>query len=434
MDTLTHALAGALIGEAAARWQPESNSGLSLQTRRKIFLPLAIIGSNLPDMDFVYSLVTASKLDYLLHHRGHTHTIVGVLLGAALLLVACEIWMRWRRMKPANADRIWLSALALVTPVIHVSMDATNTYGVHPYWPFNRYWLYGDAVFIIEPLFWAAAVPLLFVLQTRIARGMTAALLLLAGAWIVSTGLIPLASGVSLVAVTLAMLAVGYFASKRAAVVAGLGVWATATFVFILTHQVAQARVESFAAERYPHATIVNHALSPMPANPVCWEVVLTQLEGERYAIRRAMLTLAPEWVPAAVCPNRRLNDPTTAPLAQVADSGAAHWKWFGELSMRFDVLAQLSATRCEAAAFMRFARAPWAAPVENRWILGDLRYDRERELGFSEIEITPDVRCPIHVPPWVTPVAPFLEQRLRSQQLTSGTTAPDPKMQTAAP
>jgi inner membrane protein len=272
------------------------------------------------------------------------------------------------------------------------------------------------------------------VLQTRIARGVAAALLLLAGAWIISTGLIPLASGVLLVSVTLAMLAVGYFASKRAAVVTGLGVWATATFMFILTQQVAQARVESFTAERYPQATTVNQALSPMPTNPVCWEVVLTQLEGERYTIRRAMLSLAPEWVPAAVCPQRRLNDPTTAPLAQSADSGDAHWKWFGELPMRFDVLAQLSATRCEAAAFMRFARAPWAAPVENRWILGDLRYDREPELGFSEIELTADVRCPMHTPPWVTPVMPFIEQRLRSQQLTSGTPSPDAKTKTAAP
>jgi inner membrane protein len=68
------------------------------------------------------------------------------------------------------------------------------------------------------------------------------------------------------------------------------------------------------------------------------------------------------------------------------------------------DELAQLAATRCEIAAFLRFARAPWAERIKDRWVIGDLRYDREAQLGFSEIELEQREKCPRHVPPWIPP------------------------------
>jgi inner membrane protein len=46
----------------------------------------------------------------------------------------------------------------------------------------------------------------------------------------------------------------------------------------------------------------------------------------------------------------------------------------------------------------------PWLAEVDKEWVLGDLRYDREAELGFSEIEITAQPSCPSFVPQWVPP------------------------------
>lgn len=416
MDTLTHALAGALIGELAARSHRAGESGLSTNTRRRLFIPLAIAGSNLPDMDFLYPLITGSKLDYLLHHRGHTHTIIGALIGSALMLLACEAWIRGRRLHPATQDRYWLGGLALLTPLLHIGMDSTNTYGVHPFWPFDNGWRYGDSVFIVEPLFWAAAVPLLFAQQARFARGFTLLLLLAAGAWIFSTGLIPLTFGVLLAGFTLAMLAVGYFASSPVALSTGVCAWAAITSMFILAHGIAESRVEAFVKERYPNAMAANHALSPMPVNPLCWEVILVQVEGDRYAIRRAMLSLAPRWIPAALCPNRRLNDPTTVPLAQVANADATYWTWHGEYVMPRDSLPRLAATRCEAAAFLRFARAPWAFVAEGRWILGDLRYDREPELSFSEIMLATDAHCPAHIPPWTAPLS--VPWQLRNRQL----------------
>lgn len=405
MDTLTHALAGALIGELATRSRAAGDSGLSAQQQRSLFLSLAIAGSNLPDADFLYSLVTGSKLDYLLHHRGHTHTIIGALIGSLLMMVACEAWMRWRRLAPARQDRYRLYGLALLTPLLHVAMDSTNTYGVHPFWPFDNGWHYGDAVFIMEPLFWVAALPLFFTLKTRIARASIVAMMLGAGAWLIDLGLIPLASGVLLSGVALAMLAAGYFLSRRAALTVGACTWAGMTGLFILAHDIAQARTAAFSNERYAAATTLNQILSPMPVNPLCWEVILVQAQDDRYVLRRAMLSLAPSWIPAALCPGRRLKDNTTVPLAEVADAGADYWHWHGEYAMPRDRLSQLTATRCEAAAFMHFARAPWASMIDGQWILGDMRYDREPELGFSEIALAPDEQCPAHIPPWIPPL-----------------------------
>lgn len=359
----------------------------------------------MPDADFLYPLVTGNKLDYLLHHRGHTHTIIGALAASLLMIVACEAWMRWRHLPPMRRDRYALWGMALLAPLLHIAMDSTNTYGVHPFWPFDNSWHYGDAVFIMEPLLWAAAIPLLFVLKTWLTRAVIVAAMIGASTWLISLSLIPLAFGLVLGSVALAMLAAGYFLSPRAGLIVSICTWTGTTGLFILAHDVAQARTTDFLNERYPAAATLSQSLSPMPVNPVCWEVILVQGDGAHYALSRAMLSLAPSWIPAARCPGRRLNDTTTVPLAKVADAGADNWQWYGEYAMPAGDLSHLTATRCEAAAFMRFARAPWASMIDGRWILGDMRYDRESQLGFSEIALAPNEECPSRIPPWTPPL-----------------------------
>ena len=59
----------------------------------------------------------------------------------------------------------WGTTAALVTAcvgmVLHISMDGLNVYGVHPFWPFDARWYYGDLIFIVEPVFWIAfGIPL----------------------------------------------------------------------------------------------------------------------------------------------------------------------------------------------------------------------------------------------------------------------------------
>jgi inner membrane protein len=70
----------------------------------------------------------------------------------------------------------------------------------------------------------------------------------------------------------------------------------------------------------------------------------------------------------------------------------------------------------------MRFIRAPYVAPAPGGWILGDLRYDRERGLGFAEIAIERGrVSCPAFVPAWTPPRADLLEESAQTEEPSTG-------------
>ena len=400
MDNVTHTLVGALLGEAAARAVPGTGGDVAAG-RRAMFLSVMIVGSNLPDSDLVYSLISDNKLDYLLEHRGHTHTVIGALAASAVLLGGCWLWLRARRLVVSGRDRACLVGLALAAPLLHVAMDYANSYGVHPWWPFDNHWLYGDSVFIVEPLFWASAAPLAFLWRTALARGIVV-LALGAGLYLaLRTGLVAGPFIAFYGALALAMLAAGRFARPGAALGIGIGTWIATTLVFTLASREAAMRVDSYAASQFPRATLLDRVLTPTPMNPFCWDVILIQSEDDRYALRRATLSLAPSIMPRC----RALGDAvrTTAPLQSVRGSDSPALRWRGEIVMDSRELRRRAATNCEVAAFLRFSRAPWFSPHSDA-VIGDLRFDREPELGFAELDLAGPPQCPGYVPPWTPP------------------------------
>ena len=79
-------------------------------------------------------------------------------LAAALYFLAW-LWMRPTRSgSPAGASQA-AGRSALLGTLLHLSMDALNSYGVHLFWPFENRWFYGDSVFIVEPLYWPLQRP-----------------------------------------------------------------------------------------------------------------------------------------------------------------------------------------------------------------------------------------------------------------------------------
>lgn len=408
MDNLTHTLVGVLVGETIARTVPAAKTGLPGNARRNLLVGVMAVGSNFPDLDFLYSAVTGSKLDYLLQHRGHTHTIVGAVAIALLMLAVCEVWLRYRQLKPARSDRLWLIGIALLAPLLHIAMDFSNSYGVHPFWPFYNGWMYGDSVFIVEPLFWAAAAPLVFLLKTPVARVLVALVLAAGVALSFVTGLVPVPLAIALTALTIAMLAVGRCTSPRTALFAGLGVWISATLMFAAAGRVAARQTEAFAGHS-ESGRLLDHVLTPMPVNPVCWEIILVQSEGERYSLRQAILSLAPGWISASACPSRSFPTNVTAPLTPIEDASSASLQWRGEVVLSRSELKDLASEYCQAAGMLRFARAPFFAKHGSSWIVGDLRYDREPQAGFAEFELGKD-RCPSFVPEWIPPRADLLQ------------------------
>ena len=86
MDTLTHALSGALIGRATA---PRTRTADTLPNGRRMIV--GALAAAFPDLDFITSYLT--PLSYLYNHRGITHALLLLPLWALLLsFLFAAIW------------------------------------------------------------------------------------------------------------------------------------------------------------------------------------------------------------------------------------------------------------------------------------------------------------------------------------------------------
>ena len=410
MDNITHTLIGALLGETIARITRSDPRGLPSEVRRNLLVTTSAIGSNLPDVDVLYSFI-GGKINYLLQHRGHSHTVIGALL-LAVATFAIARWVLTRRgHAPSSTDLTWLAGVLALTPLLHIGMDFTNNYGVHPFWPLANRWFYGDAVFIAEPLLWAACAPLVFTFRSKTARLIVVAILAIGSGVALFTGLVPLFPAIALIVIIAAMLLLGLRARPQVALIGGIALWLTVTATFAVSSQLAGRRADALAATLFPAARLIDHVLTPMPANPLCWEVMLVQTQASDVVARRTMLALAPALIPADGCLSRSLNIPSTAPLQRVPVADNAELHWYGQIATQLDRLKSRVVTDCEAAAAMRFIRVPWLAAVGTVTVLGDLRYDREKSLGFAEVPLhDPPGPCPRLVPDWRPPRAELLQ------------------------
>jgi inner membrane protein len=100
----------------------------------------AVIASNLPDIDSIAAFWgTAAYLD---HHRGITHSLIGVPILSALLAGVMYFF---------SGNFVKTYAVALIAMATHPALDYLNPYGLRPFLPFSNTWYYGDLVFILDP-------------------------------------------------------------------------------------------------------------------------------------------------------------------------------------------------------------------------------------------------------------------------------------------
>lgn len=409
MDNLTHTLIGIVAGDVIARNTADVPGGLSASLRRSYFVTVAAISSNIPDIDLLvtYGGFAPGKVGYLLHHRGHTHTIIGCVLLALLLYACALLWARRRRHTLARRDRIGIGLIAAFGALLHLFMDWLNSYGVHPYWPFDDGWVYGDSVFIIEPLYWLSLAPLIFTVRTWLARiVLSFALLAALGLGVYVNRDLPIWIGLMVLAAT-ALLIVGRRCSARTASVVSAVAVICVTGMFVGSGRATAREVVRVAATTFPGERTADHVLTPLPTNPLCWNVLLIQTEGDRYIVRSSTFAAAPAILSAEHCPQLRFLGAVTAPLREMNRPSTARVQWQGELSVSREHLASVIRENCEALELMQFARAPYLVEEARHRVLGDLRFDREEELGFAEIELTdpPPSRCVFNVP-WIPPRA----------------------------
>lgn len=393
MDNVTHTLIGLIVGETAAAKGREG--GLPADTRRTAVLAVALVGSNAPDLDLLVSLRPSAHryLDYVLWHRGYTHTVLGC-LALVLLLYACtELVLYLKRLAPSREDRLLLFGTAAIATALHLAMDYLNSYGVHAFWPVDAGWQYGDRVFIIEPLYWAAAAPLFLLLRAALSR----LLFGFAMIGVIAMGLVThMMSGFSCVVLGSAFIGLAALGSRlRPAHAARLSLLLAlaVTAAFCWAGRDARGIAESLRATYFPHDRLLDPVLTPQPANPLCWDLLLLTTRGEDYIALHAVLSLTPRVLEADRCALAR-PETHTAPMTPVLAPDTASVHWIGQMTLSRSLLARAVAADCDAAAFMLFARAPFlasrAATASPRVgtgtgtgptsVLGDLRFDRGGE------------------------------------------------------
>jgi inner membrane protein len=90
------------------------------------------------------------------HHRGFTHSFLGIPLVAAVVVGFIYLFwrMRGRKTRNPNLPPRWglLFAYACLAGLSHILLDFTNNYGIRPFWPFSERWYSADLVFIVDPV------------------------------------------------------------------------------------------------------------------------------------------------------------------------------------------------------------------------------------------------------------------------------------------
>jgi inner membrane protein len=419
MDNLTHAVVGLGIGALVDRSLNDEPGPERQRARTRLLLVVGLLASNFPDLDLVLTHLLEPPLGYLLQHRGHTHTLVGA-LGELVLLLG-GIWLLWpgarrllRESRPARGALLFTAVTGLL---LHIGMDSLNVYGVHPFWPLDPSWYYGDLVFIVEPVFWIGfGIPLASMVQDRrlrwllfVSMGAVPVGVTLAGylEWGSLAGLLVL--GVALAFIQRRSRRRPRGARSRAALAAGLA--ASLVFVGVQAAALQQARAIIGVQLRSldPGERLLDAALSAYPANPLCWSFVTVERSkggsggglDASVRLRRGLLSIAPAISPVQSCP---------AALGGAAGPGAStQLAWQSEQREPVALLVTLRQANCHVDAWLRFARAPALAPAEG--VATDLRWGPPGSPNFSSLryqQLAP-LPCPHPVPGWGYPRADLL-------------------------
>lgn len=408
MDNVTHALAGALIGAATiAVAERRGARGTSRIASRTAVSVAAIVAAELPDADLLYAgaALGMGKLGYLLHHRGHTHTVLFAVLAA---LAVWGVTLGLRRDLRNGVARNALLAATLAGTLSHLALDYTNSYGIHPFWPVVNRWFYGDAVFIVEPWLFIIAIPPLFLLATgTITRGILVLLLavMLAAAWFISM----VGTGVAAM-LTVAALAWWLFmrrvAPQRRSMYA-IVAWILAELMFFTGAASARRVVrETTGAASYRDAV-----LTPAIGNPLCFNVIVVELDGATYRASAATVATVPAVRSVASCARTATQAEQSVGERASERAGTNAMRWGGSFSAPLAELRALVDDNCEIAAAMRFIRVPvWDRLAGDSIRFADLRY-RDGGGGFATIVTDAHpATCPRHVPGWVPPRQDMLE------------------------
>lgn len=413
MDNLSHALAGLAAAELIHRCLPRESTADRHSRRRRLMLVTGAAAGNFPDLDIFLTYLLPAPLGYLLHHRGHTHTLLyAIPQAAALAALLLLFWPSARRLVSQSRTAVGGFLMVLATGfLLHLGMDYLNSYGVHPFYPLDTRWLYGDMIFIVEPLFWVAlGAPLFMMLRSRWLMLLLSIALVSAIAYFSRAGFLSWTSFALLTAVAAILLVTQYLSDLKGqdglksggGLLAGIAVCFLYVGIQGMTSAQARQIVAGALEQQTPGTRIMDIAMTPFPAHPFCWMFASIEQKDDLYHARRGVLSLLPERLPAADCPAGFVQIPPD--LQDDYSQASILTSYRGSVSR----LSEFHEESCHLQAWMRFARIP-VLSESRAW---DLRFERGGQ-NFTEIDLAQAARteCPRGVPQWGKPRNDLLEQ-----------------------
>jgi inner membrane protein len=237
MDPVTHLMTGACLARAGFN-------------RKAAYATVAMtLAAEAPDLDSLWSI--GGPIAAFQHHRGWTHTFLGLPFEAAIIVGAVWLFHRWRTHrrspgKPLRAPIRWglLYCFSLVALLSHLLLDWTNNYGLRPFFPFNPRWYAGSFVFIFEPV-------LFFILLTALIAPSL-------------FGLISSEVGARKPA----------FRGQSWAIAALLAAVVLWTLRFVEHQKALQLAQTSSQTGDYNGASVLRVAADPYPINPFRWQTI----------------------------------------------------------------------------------------------------------------------------------------------------------------
>jgi inner membrane protein len=407
VDNITHAFLGAAMAECALPRHAAAGA-------RTAFMCAGVVAANAPDVDLVYNGIIEQPLGYLLHHRGHSHTLPGLGVLGILIWSGVRLWPRSRIATGGMEQRLLLLIAAALLG--HLLMDTANSYGTHLWYPFSSGWVYGDAVFVLEPWLWAMLGGTLALNAGRLWRVLIALLTLAPMGALVQVGL--LRAGV--LAVLVGVVGVAAVSARRwpRHTRAAAALIATAAIVVLMSGLSRAAKEQAHGAIGGPAGEIVDIVADANPGVPWCWAVMVLQKADDRpdaLVATRATLSLLPALWPATSCASARLS---AGWATEVRSSSAVVWhrRWQIDLG----ALRALNDRDCRARAWLQFGRIPH---VVSGTIM-DLRFEHPIGQNFTPMAVGDAGgarRCPAYLTNWELPRRDVIESPVQRPVAAGG-------------
>lgn len=146
MDTITHGIAGALIGKALFRG--EDLVSRRPMNRARILTWAMMLGAIFPDSDVLRDILSKNDMLIITWHRSYTHSLLCLPVFAIVLALISQWFARWRKWEsPSLAQLTGIYAIGILS---HILLDLVTTFGTMIWSPLGWSRPAWDLLFIVD--------------------------------------------------------------------------------------------------------------------------------------------------------------------------------------------------------------------------------------------------------------------------------------------